>query len=125
MPERCEASDVDRPLCGQDGVTYRSRCEANRARTDLVAYSYDAACTLDDDTYFKCGGLACVRGTEYCTLSEPLDDSDVERFGCVASPCAVSGGCDCALSELFLEDHDELSCVETEPGVIIVSGPSL
>jgi hypothetical protein len=121
MPERCEASDVDRPLCGQDGVAYRSRCEATLARTDLVAYGYDATCTLDDDTYFKCGGIACVRGSEYCTLSEPLDDGDVERFGCVASPCASSGGCDCALSD-YPDDQDPPSCIEPEPGVIILSG---
>jgi hypothetical protein len=121
MPESCEASEVDRPLCGRDGKTYVSFCEAHRARTDLVGFEEEATCTLDDDNYFECGGIFCVRHSEYCTVGEALDDSDLETFGCIASPCEASGGCDCVLAQ-FPDWEDSSRCEEAEPGAIIVRG---
>jgi hypothetical protein len=121
MPESCAVSEADRPLCGQDRKTYASLCEAHRARTDLVVFAEEATCALDDDNYFKCGGVFCVRGSEYCTVREAMNDLDVERFDCVASPCAASGGCDCVLSQ-FPGREDSIRCEETEPGAIIVTG---
>jgi hypothetical protein len=123
VPESCVASESDRPVCGQDGVTYLSLCEAHRARTDLVAYGYDATCTLDDEKYFKCGGVFCERGSEYCSIEGPLDDNDLDDFNCVVSPCAESGGCACALADFESDLEDPHTCTEPEPGAIIVEDP--
>jgi hypothetical protein len=124
VPASCEESDEDHWLCGQDGEVYASLCEANRARTDVVAYDSDAYCTLDDASFFRCGGIFCERGNEYCMIASAPDDHLLDWFSCVASPCASSGGCPCVLTEIDDRNggFEPLTCIDSEIDAIVVRG---
>ena len=94
QPESCDAPLV--PVCGCDGETYASRCEAAAAGVDAYAFG---ACEPPPDM-FACGPRFCPVGT-YCVYGSSDLVGGEDTYECLPLPkaCAGQRDCECLLEE--------------------------
>ncbi|MEZ4296683.1 MAG: hypothetical protein R3B70_17075 [Polyangiaceae bacterium] len=79
-PVPCDLSGP--PVCGCDGVTYASICEAIEAGVLLKTTFPDCEAAVDT---FACGDKSCIRKQEHCLK--------VDVGGSVESKCVGNGSC--------------------------------
>lgn len=90
VPESCPPAEDDRWVCARDGNTYRSACEARRARVALLGRADDEICPAPRDGLFQCGGLFCLKELESCHIEQGPNDHDFDSYWC--SPAGGAGG---------------------------------
>jgi len=85
IPPNCP--DGSAPVCGCDGTTYASQCEAESAGTQV---NRDGTCGQ------TCGGEAgtMCAGAEFCLLGDGLCDNPEAEGECVAAPDSCPGTVD-------------------------------
>lgn len=108
IPDVCPA--IDAPVCGCDGVTYSSDCNAAGAGTSVA---HDGPCGAS----FACGSaLHCTTGAEYCDVVVGGAAGSMPRYACTALPTACASSPSCA--SCFPGSGGGTSCTEAGPGEI-------
>jgi hypothetical protein len=82
------------PVCGCDGQTYDSSCEAASFGVDV---SDDAPCATPSGR-FRCGPLFCQLGSEACShVTDYSKGFANEAWACETLPAGCVDGCDCGI----------------------------
>jgi von Willebrand factor type A domain len=84
----CPAENA--PVCGCDGTTYGSACQANVAGIDI---SSTKECTPPPGT-FKCGPRFCQKNSEICRKTSVLANAiGPDTYACVPQSAGCPAGC--------------------------------
>lgn len=85
-PETCvPATEI---VCGCDGTTYESPCEAERGGTDVFA---SGGCG-GADTFACGGGIRCATSTRYCQITTGGAAPGFTSYECQPLPTTCTGG---------------------------------
>ena len=82
-------------VCGCNGVTYPSLCEAELAGQHATK---SLSCPTPAGT-FRCGPLFCGLGGEICRRTVDLVGGGPDAYACVGLPPGCPSGCGCGLCE--------------------------
>jgi hypothetical protein len=83
----------EKVVCGCDGKTYRSECEANASGQDI---SRLGTCAAPSGT-FACGPYFCAHGSELCVAMNGGAITNAGTYQCLPLPsgCGATPTCAC------------------------------
>lgn len=111
--ENCIDAGAGGPVCGCDGNTYPSRCDANTAGIDV---QNEGGCPPPQGT-FACGFGFCTIDVEVCvSLLVDGNDQGPDGHQCVSPEACSPAACDC-LGPII---GSECTCAPTNDGGIAV-----
>lgn len=98
---------AEEPVCGWDGVVYRSECAARAARVAPVALTFDVPCpeSATPSGFIPCQGIYCDPLHTYCEVTWGDTCDGWTRCAPFPANCASAPTCECLDAELQIGSH--------------------